>query len=68
VKVAVLGGGAWSGVLAAVAFARGHDVALWESDPAAALTLRREPRCARTALITRGLAEMGRLADRRGRR
>jgi glycerol-3-phosphate dehydrogenase (NAD(P)+) len=42
VKVAVLGGGAWGGVLAAVASARGHDVALWESDPAAVVTLRRD--------------------------
>ena len=41
-KIAVLGGGAWGGVLAAVASARGHDVALWESDPAAVITLRRD--------------------------
>ena len=47
-KVAVLGGGAWGGVLAAVASARGHDVALWESDPAAALTLRQERRSPRS--------------------
>jgi glycerol-3-phosphate dehydrogenase (NAD(P)+) len=48
VKVAVLGGGAWGGVLAALASARGHDVALWESDPAAVLTLRRERRSPRS--------------------
>jgi glycerol-3-phosphate dehydrogenase (NAD(P)+) len=42
VKVAVLGGGAWGGVLAGLAVARGHDVALWETDPAAVVTLRRE--------------------------
>jgi glycerol-3-phosphate dehydrogenase (NAD(P)+) len=41
-KVAVLGGGAWGGVLAAVASARGHDVALWEFDPAAVVMLRRD--------------------------
>jgi len=41
-KVVVLGGGAWGGVLAAVASGRGHDVALWEAEPAAAGTLRRE--------------------------
>ncbi len=41
-KVAVLGGGAWGGVLAAVASARGHDVALWEADPTSALALGRE--------------------------
>ncbi|MFL5308775.1 MAG: NAD(P)H-dependent glycerol-3-phosphate dehydrogenase [Polyangia bacterium] len=43
-KLAVLGGGAWGGVLAALASWRGHDVALWESDPAAAATLSRERR------------------------
>jgi glycerol-3-phosphate dehydrogenase (NAD(P)+) len=42
VKVAVLGGGAWGGVLAAVLAARGNDVALWETDPAAVITLRRD--------------------------
>jgi len=40
--VAVLGGGAWGGVLAAVAARRGHDVALWETDRAAADALARE--------------------------
>jgi glycerol-3-phosphate dehydrogenase (NAD(P)+) len=43
-KVAVLGGGAWGGVLAALASWRGHDVAPWESDPAAAATLARDRR------------------------
>jgi glycerol-3-phosphate dehydrogenase (NAD(P)+) len=42
VEVAILGGGAWGGVLAAVASARGHDVALWEADPTAAATLKRD--------------------------
>jgi len=43
VRVGVLGGGAWGTVLASVAAARGHDVALWEFDAkdAAALLLQR---------------------------
>ncbi len=41
-KVAVLGGGAWGGVLAGLASARGHDVTLWETDPTAVVTLRRD--------------------------
>jgi glycerol-3-phosphate dehydrogenase (NAD(P)+) len=41
-SVAVLGGGAWGGVLALVAHRRGHDVALWEPDPAAASALARD--------------------------
>jgi glycerol-3-phosphate dehydrogenase (NAD(P)+) len=43
-KLAVLGGGAWGGVLAALASWRGHDVALWEHDGGAAATLARERR------------------------
>lgn len=43
-KLAVLGGGAWGGVLAGLASWRGHDVALWESDPAAAAMLARDRR------------------------
>src|SRR5687767_2734561 len=39
VKLAVLGGGAWGGVLAAIASRHGHDVALWEVDAAAAAAL-----------------------------
>jgi glycerol-3-phosphate dehydrogenase (NAD(P)+) len=39
--VAVLGGGAWGGVLAAIAARHGHDVALWEIDHASALALQR---------------------------
>src|SRR5262245_44016802 len=35
-RVAVLGGGAWGGVLAAIAARHGHDVALWEIDRGAA--------------------------------
>jgi glycerol-3-phosphate dehydrogenase (NAD(P)+) len=38
-KLAVLGGGAWGGVLAAVASRRGNDVALWEVDAVAAAAL-----------------------------
>ncbi len=43
-KLAVLGGGAWGGVLAALASWRGHQVTLWESDPAAAAALARDRR------------------------
>jgi len=39
VKLAVLGGGAWGSVLAAIASRHGHDVALWEVDGAAAAAL-----------------------------
>ena len=41
-RLAVLGGGAWGGVLAGLASARGHDVALWEADASAVLTLTRD--------------------------
>ncbi|HLK91009.1 MAG TPA: NAD(P)H-dependent glycerol-3-phosphate dehydrogenase [Polyangia bacterium] len=41
-RVAVLGGGAWGGVLAALASTHGHDVALWEPDRAAAALLTRD--------------------------
>jgi glycerol-3-phosphate dehydrogenase (NAD(P)+) len=47
-RVAVLGGGAWGGVLAALAAARGHDVALWEPDPDAAHALRKTRASARS--------------------
>jgi glycerol-3-phosphate dehydrogenase (NAD(P)+) len=40
--VAVLGGGAWGSVLAAIAARHGHDVALWEKDVAAAEALERD--------------------------
>src|SRR5437762_2782391 len=40
--VAVLGGGAWGTVLAGLAAQHGHDVALWEIDHAAALSLERD--------------------------
>ena len=43
-RVAVLGGGAWGGVLAALASWRGHDVALWEHDVGAAAALARDRR------------------------
>jgi len=42
VKVAVLGGGAWGSVLAALAARHGHDVALWEIDRSAADALARD--------------------------
>jgi glycerol-3-phosphate dehydrogenase (NAD(P)+) len=41
-KVAVLGGGAWGSVLAAVAVRHGQDVALWEIDRRAAEVLARD--------------------------
>jgi glycerol-3-phosphate dehydrogenase (NAD(P)+) len=41
-RVAVLGGGAWGGVLAGLAARHGHDVALWEIDGAAAEALARD--------------------------
>jgi glycerol-3-phosphate dehydrogenase (NAD(P)+) len=41
-RVAVLGGGAWGSVLAALAARHGHDVALWEVDAAAAELLARD--------------------------
>jgi glycerol-3-phosphate dehydrogenase (NAD(P)+) len=41
-RVAVLGGGAWGSVLAAIAARHGHDVALCEIDHALALALERE--------------------------
>jgi glycerol-3-phosphate dehydrogenase (NAD(P)+) len=47
-RVAVLGGGAWGTVLAAVAAARGHDVALWEFDAADAAALARDRANARS--------------------
>ena len=41
-RVAVLGGGAWGSVLAAIAARHGHDVTLWEKDVAAAEALERD--------------------------
>ena len=41
-RVAVLGGGAWGSVLAALAARHGHDVAIWEIDGAAAELLARD--------------------------
>src|SRR5262245_47183132 len=46
-RVAVLGGGAWGTVLASLAAARGHDVALWEFDARAAEELARTRTTAR---------------------
>lgn len=48
-NVAILGGGAWGTVLASLAAARGHTVALWEFDPAAAAELARARANARSA-------------------
>ena len=47
-RVGVLGGGAWGGVLAAIAARRRHDVALWEFDPEAAEQLARARTSARS--------------------
>ncbi len=47
-RVGVLGGGAWGTVLAQLAAARGHDVALWEFDAAAAAELARDRKNARS--------------------
>jgi glycerol-3-phosphate dehydrogenase (NAD(P)+) len=47
-NVGVLGGGAWGTVLASLAAARGHDVALWEFDARDAATLARDRVTART--------------------
>jgi glycerol-3-phosphate dehydrogenase (NAD(P)+) len=47
-RVAVLGGGAWGTVLASLANARGHEVALWELDAGQASRLARERVSART--------------------
>jgi glycerol-3-phosphate dehydrogenase (NAD(P)+) len=47
-RVAVLGGGAWGGVLAALAAGRGHEVALWEPDVGAADALARQRTSARS--------------------
>jgi glycerol-3-phosphate dehydrogenase (NAD(P)+) len=47
-NIAVLGGGAWGTVLASVAAARAHDVALWEFDAQDAAALARERATTRT--------------------
>jgi glycerol-3-phosphate dehydrogenase (NAD(P)+) len=47
-KVGVLGGGAWGTVLAGLASARGHDVALWEFDARDAAALAKDRATART--------------------
>jgi glycerol-3-phosphate dehydrogenase (NAD(P)+) len=47
-RVAVLGGGAWGGVLAWQAAGRGHEVALWEIDPDVAMELARRRSTARS--------------------
>jgi glycerol-3-phosphate dehydrogenase (NAD(P)+) len=47
-KVGVCGGGAWGSVLASVAAAHGHDVALWEFDARDAAALARDRATART--------------------
>jgi glycerol-3-phosphate dehydrogenase (NAD(P)+) len=57
-KVAVLGGGAWGGVLASLAARRGHDVALWEIDSTAAEELARRRSTARSVAGFRLPAEV----------
>jgi glycerol-3-phosphate dehydrogenase (NAD(P)+) len=47
-RVGVLGGGAWGTVLAAVAAARGHEVALWEWEARDAAALARDRATSRT--------------------
>jgi glycerol-3-phosphate dehydrogenase (NAD(P)+) len=47
-KIGVLGGGAWGTVLASVAAARGHEVALWEFDARDAQALAKDRATART--------------------
>jgi len=47
-RVAVLGGGAWGGVLAALAVSRDHHVTLWEPDSEAAHALRQTRASARS--------------------
>jgi glycerol-3-phosphate dehydrogenase (NAD(P)+) len=47
-RVAVLGGGAWGGVLAALLAGRGHEVSLWEPDASAAEALARRRTNARS--------------------
>jgi glycerol-3-phosphate dehydrogenase (NAD(P)+) len=47
-NVGVLGGGAWGTVLAALASARGHDVALWEWSASDAAALAKDRSSART--------------------
>jgi glycerol-3-phosphate dehydrogenase (NAD(P)+) len=47
-RVGVLGGGAWGTVLASVAAARGHEVALWEFDAKDAAALARDRTSARS--------------------
>ncbi|HEV3030430.1 MAG TPA: NAD(P)-binding protein, partial [Polyangia bacterium] len=47
-RIGVLGGGAWGTVLASLAAARGHDVALWELDTGDAKALASTRASART--------------------
>ena len=57
-SVAVLGGGAWGSVLAAVAARHGHDVTLWEIDRAAADALARDRASPRSVASFRLPAEV----------
>ena len=63
VAVAVLGGGAWGSVLAAVAARHGHDVVLWEVDGAAADALARDRVSPRSVAGFRLPAEVAVSAD-----
>jgi glycerol-3-phosphate dehydrogenase (NAD(P)+) len=56
--VAVLGGGAWGGVLAGIAARHGHDVVLWEIDRVAADALARDRTSTRSVASFRLPAEV----------
>ena len=61
--VAVLGGGAWGGVLAGIAARHGHDVVLWEIDRAAADALARDRTSPRSVASFRLPAEVAVSSD-----
>jgi glycerol-3-phosphate dehydrogenase (NAD(P)+) len=62
-SVAVLGGGAWGGVLAGIAARHGHDVVLWEIDRAAADALARDRTSTRSVASFRLPAEVAVSSD-----
>jgi glycerol-3-phosphate dehydrogenase (NAD(P)+) len=61
--LAVLGGGAWGGVLASIAARHGHDVVLWEIDRAAADALARDRASPRSVAGFKLPAEVGVSSD-----